>query len=474
MKCIHCLQKLKKKTRDHVFPDSWYPDNTPDNVQRPTAPSCGSCNNRYGALEEEFLYKLGLCLDHSKAEASGINKKNLRSLGVGNKHELSEKELQTRREIGQRIISEMRPYSPDLGIPLFPGLEHHSKIPEKERAVLLLPEGLIEECVRKIVRGLEYINGNSRYIESPYQLQVFAFPKETKVKELEMFHTNFENFGVISNFGPGFRVERVNFNVNGHNLTSYKILIWGQILVYANIALANLEEYGDITNERCLKPQADSWKSIKFKKESESIFFPTENDLKNLEDNPTNNYESKEIADLLEDLIPNTHPFDLVKSITENALLSFKKDRSLIPTFLLFFPNEKKYLMLSDQDSKFNLEYQYAFINFIAEEIVNNNIDFVISRAAGRIYFALDDKTIIPSIENKENAVDVIQIFYFSSQMGKIIHVPFHKDLSEEVTFSKPIVINYNFQNNAPLPFCFRFDPIIYALKKVARKMKKT
>lgn len=190
MKCIHCLQRLKKKTKDHIFPYSWYPDNTPDNVQRLTAPSCGSCNNKYGALEEEFLYKLGLCLDHSKAEASGINKKILRSLGVSNKHELSEKELQTRREIGQRIISEIRPHSPDLGIPLFPGLEPHFEIPEKERTILLISVELIGECVGKIVRGLEYINGNNRYIEEPYLLEVFTFPNETEAKELEKLHNS--------------------------------------------------------------------------------------------------------------------------------------------------------------------------------------------------------------------------------------------------------------------------------------------
>ena len=54
-RCIHCRETLVEATKDHVFPSSWYPDTTPDEVQRWTAPSCQRCNVESGRLEEDLL-----------------------------------------------------------------------------------------------------------------------------------------------------------------------------------------------------------------------------------------------------------------------------------------------------------------------------------------------------------------------------------------------------------------------------------
>lgn len=223
-----------------------------------------------------------------------------------------------------------------------------------------------------------------------------------------------------------------------------------------------------------MRPQVDSWKSIKLRKGSESKSSQTENDFKNFEDNPIYNYESKEIDDLLSGLIPDTHPFDLMRLATETAINYFKRDKSLVPTFNLFLPNEKKFYNLSSPNTKPDQHYRYAFINFVAEEVIKNNIDFVISIAVIRIYDRLDSEVIVPSLENKKNAEDMIQVAYISSQNCKIIHIPFDKNLSEKVIFLKPSIIDFDFSHNSPLPYCFMFDPIIYALKKVARRMAKT
>jgi len=33
-RCIHCLEEFSSLTSDHVFPDSWYPETTPDNLEK--------------------------------------------------------------------------------------------------------------------------------------------------------------------------------------------------------------------------------------------------------------------------------------------------------------------------------------------------------------------------------------------------------------------------------------------------------
>ena len=79
-RCVHCLKNVEDLTRDHVFPKAWYPANTPQNLERWTIPSCRKCNEEYGRLEEDLLFRLGMCLDPEDAKSSGIADKVLRAI----------------------------------------------------------------------------------------------------------------------------------------------------------------------------------------------------------------------------------------------------------------------------------------------------------------------------------------------------------------------------------------------------------
>src|ERR1017187_7166227 len=96
-RCVHCLQMFEGTTKDHAFPASWYPDTTPEQVQRWTVPSCQACNNRLSKVERELLIRMGLCVDPTQWEARGISTKALRSLGVGVEEEMPEREAAHRR-----------------------------------------------------------------------------------------------------------------------------------------------------------------------------------------------------------------------------------------------------------------------------------------------------------------------------------------------------------------------------------------
>lgn len=78
--CVHCLQHVEKPTSDHVFPKSWYPDSTPENLEKWQIPSCSQCNQEYGRLEERLFIKLALCVDNEAWESLGLGSKLVRAL----------------------------------------------------------------------------------------------------------------------------------------------------------------------------------------------------------------------------------------------------------------------------------------------------------------------------------------------------------------------------------------------------------
>lgn len=79
-KCVHCLKEVEERNSDHVFPESWYPASTPPDVEKWQIPSCIPCNSDYGKLEQDFLIKVGLCLDPHHPASASIVQKALRSV----------------------------------------------------------------------------------------------------------------------------------------------------------------------------------------------------------------------------------------------------------------------------------------------------------------------------------------------------------------------------------------------------------
>jgi hypothetical protein len=230
LRCVHCLNPAGKTTHDHVFPKSWYPVSTAKEVHRPTAPSCGPCNSKFGKLENYVLGRLGLCLNPTKAEAAGIPAKALRAVGIGVESELSAKERETRDKLKNKLLKEALPYSQVAGKPgILPGFGPYSEIaPDAQLAVLVNAERLREVCA-KIVRGLEY-HLAGRYVEPPYELDVF-FVEDEAAKELPL------KFGEPTLYlGPGFRVQRAPAH-DDPAAVLYRIRIWDAMTAHGVIMI---------------------------------------------------------------------------------------------------------------------------------------------------------------------------------------------------------------------------------------------
>jgi hypothetical protein len=65
-KCVHCLKEGVELTSDHMFPKSWYPDATPENLEKWQFPSCFACNQRYSKIEDDLRNRFALTLNEAE------------------------------------------------------------------------------------------------------------------------------------------------------------------------------------------------------------------------------------------------------------------------------------------------------------------------------------------------------------------------------------------------------------------------
>jgi len=227
MRCVHCKKPLIKKTKDHVFPKSWYPKNTPAHVQRWTVPSCADCNGEFGAKEKELFIRLALCVDPRRAEASGLSRCALKSLGV-QVSGISTEERKHRAALKVKILKDTFPYRP--GIDILPGLGPHPGFSQDHQVAIAIPEKLLKEVAKKIIRGCEYVLGEKRLIEEPYSLQIY-FAHEANIADIREL---FERFTGPVYLGPGFEVRRAAAH-DEPGTVLYKIVVWGSWVIYASI-----------------------------------------------------------------------------------------------------------------------------------------------------------------------------------------------------------------------------------------------
>ena len=105
-KCIHCLKTSNNITDDHVLPKSWYPENTPKEIEKWTAPACQRCNADLGKLEEDLKIKLALCLNPEDPDLRSITQDVIRALNPkkGRDPKDSAASMKKRKESGTQAV----------------------------------------------------------------------------------------------------------------------------------------------------------------------------------------------------------------------------------------------------------------------------------------------------------------------------------------------------------------------------------
>lgn len=227
-RCVHCLRRVDKVTSDHVFPRSWYPKTTPEELERWQAPACLECNRRYGQLEDELRLRLGLCLDPKSDQSRGVWNASVRSLDPEEGRDKRDREQREKRR--QKILRQLIPPDEVPAQSVLPGFGPHAGSAHREQLGLSVAVQDLKAFGEKIVRGITYVV-DEKYIEDDYSIEIMS-AAEIDVPSFRRFLTR---FGVHYDRGPGISVTRAVPH-DDLNTAMFEIEIWGRLNLWATVS----------------------------------------------------------------------------------------------------------------------------------------------------------------------------------------------------------------------------------------------
>lgn len=226
-KCVHCLAESVERDWDHVFPQSWYPDETPENIEKWKVPSCIDCNSRYGRMESDLLSRISLSLDPTDPASRSVIYAAMRSMqpSVGR----NEKDSRHRAARRQRILDDTRQGAeiPEGG--LVPGMGERWGRALEDQVAVLVPADSLEKMAEKIVRGIFFVE-DSKFIEPPYAIELCFLEGEAERHWKNML----DRFSQTYERPPGIVVRRAVTPEDGIS-SVFEILLWQQFRMYAHV-----------------------------------------------------------------------------------------------------------------------------------------------------------------------------------------------------------------------------------------------
>jgi hypothetical protein len=236
-KCVHCLKDPVELTSDHMFPKAWYPDSTPENLEKWQIPSCDPCNNRYSRVEGDLLNRVALALDTTHPASAGLIDAALRAMNpdVGrNEKDAALRAARAKKVLGTMLKGEEIPEGA-----IMPGLGERWGRQKGEQIAVQIPRASFTDMTEKIVRGLVYREDDT-FIEEPYKIETYIVNDAgAKVcKEI------LDKAGEVFERGPGLEIRRAR--VDGDKRTGvYEITFWQQFKTYAVVSKLALSKLID-------------------------------------------------------------------------------------------------------------------------------------------------------------------------------------------------------------------------------------
>jgi hypothetical protein len=226
-KCVHCLKDPVERNWDHVFPESWYPDSSPENQYKWQIPSCIPCNSALGRIEEEFLRQVGLCLDPNAPASRSVVQKALRvhrpSAGK------NERDRSARAALRKRTLNEALEGAAIPQEGTYPGMGERWDRPKKDQVAVTIPADSFRRLTEKIVRGIFFVV-DRKFIEPPFVVEFFALDPSVGKSIREVI----DKFGTTYARQPGIVVRRAVAPEDGIS-SFFEIEFWGQFKTYASV-----------------------------------------------------------------------------------------------------------------------------------------------------------------------------------------------------------------------------------------------
>jgi len=214
-------------TWDHVFPQGWYPDTTPKNVEKWKIPSCLPCNNEYSKLEGELLRLLGMCVDPNVPETAGIANRALRSMNT--EFGRDERDKSRRKKTAERFVKKL---TVGKNIPrhaAYPGLGERWGRPNEEGIAVSVPARYFYRLAEKIIRGIYFLEKHM-FIEAPYVFEFYALTDDGA----EPIGAFLDQFGSDFALEPGIKVRLASPSEDLLACIA-EITIWRQFKMYASV-----------------------------------------------------------------------------------------------------------------------------------------------------------------------------------------------------------------------------------------------
>lgn len=224
-RCVHCLKEGAERNWDHVFPQSWYPDTTPADLEKWQIPSCVACNDRYGKLERDLIGRLGLTLDARNAASAGLADKALRAINPDAAK--NEGDAAARDARAKKILREMYKGEELKGKNVLPGLGERWDRPLEEQLGISIPEDSLPAMTEKIVRGITF-REDGTFIEPNQKIESFLVKDEDVNDVKEMLDRAGQEF----KREPGLVVRRARSSDGD----LYEITFWNQVKTYATVS----------------------------------------------------------------------------------------------------------------------------------------------------------------------------------------------------------------------------------------------
>lgn len=221
-RCVYCLEYFEELTSDHVLPKAWYPDDTPDNLEKWQVPSCYECNQEHGKNEEELLLKLGLHFDPQEGDYQNVAGKVSRSMNP--KHGKSKRDRRKRLNQRNRVKNEVYRGS-KINFSksnVLSGFGFRPDFPPSAQPPILIPEKKIKKFCEKVTRGIYYLF-NDIYIEKDYDIATYV-PSEIP----QQIHDMLRQDGKEYNCGNGIQVIMANCIDEKHSAL-LEITIWDRL-----------------------------------------------------------------------------------------------------------------------------------------------------------------------------------------------------------------------------------------------------
>jgi len=232
-RCVHCLEEFESLTSDHVFPESWYPETTPENLEKWQMPACSECNGIHGRMENGLLLRFGLCIDPAEHKSLGIAQKALRS--VDPTHAKKSKDQEHRLKRRHKVMRTLIPHHSIPEESIFPSFGRYEDFPPEDQPGVLISRTDLVMLGEKLVRGITYVV-DRRFIEKDHKIEVFFLREDAAAPIVAQL----QKHGTVYEREPGIKITRVV----PHDLPTsalFSIEIWGRLRMYAAVQPLSVE-----------------------------------------------------------------------------------------------------------------------------------------------------------------------------------------------------------------------------------------